>query len=89
MPSEELDPGWGEIKSGMSERLREIRLELYGEHGGPMLALALDVPFRDWSRYENGATMPAQVLLRFLEATGASPGWLLNGEGPRYSTPQD
>ena len=28
--------------------------------------------------------MPAEVLLSFLDLTGASPAWLLSGRGPKY-----
>ncbi|MBX6316109.1 MAG: helix-turn-helix transcriptional regulator [Isosphaeraceae bacterium] len=72
-------------KCDLSRRVREIREELYGEHGGPLLAEALRLPFRTWLNYESGVTIPALVILRFLEVTGASPRWLLMGEGPKYS----
>ena len=51
-------------------RLRRIRVELYGEDGGPMLAESLHLPFRTWHHYESGVTVPAQVLLRFIALTG-------------------
>jgi hypothetical protein len=65
-------------------RLRQIRLDLYGEDGGPMLADALQIPYRTWINYESGCTVPGLVLLRFLAVTGACPHWLLTGELPRY-----
>jgi hypothetical protein len=71
--------------SALSHRVREIRLERYGENGGPMLAEALKLPFRTWLNYEAGVTIPGLVILRFIELTGACPRWLLTGEGPRYS----
>ncbi len=77
---------WDEVKHGLAARLREVRMELYGEHGGPMLAEELKIPHRAWVRYENGASMPAQVMLRFLERTGANPHWLLTGAGSRFAT---
>jgi hypothetical protein len=52
-----------------------------------MLALDLDLPFRIWCDYEHGAAIPADVMLRFLEHTGADPHWLLTGEGRRYGSP--
>ena len=64
-------------------RLREVRLELYGEHGGPLLAEVLELPARTWAHYESGVTIPGLVLLRFIEATGVAPHWLLTGEGER------
>ncbi|QDV33278.1 bacteriophage CI repressor [Tautonia plasticadhaerens] len=78
---------WLEIRNELADRVREVRRELYGEHGGPLLASALELPFRVWSDYERGSVMPADVMLRFLELTGADPHWLLTGEGPRYNTP--
>jgi hypothetical protein len=64
--------------------LREIRQELFGQHSGPELARRLCLPARTWYHYETGVTVPAEVLLRFLEQNGVSPTWLLTGQGPRY-----
>jgi len=75
---------WQQIKSELSHRIREVREELYGEHGGPLLADSLRLPFRTWVNYEGGCTIPAQVILRFIEVTDAHPHWLLTGEGDRY-----
>lgn len=72
------------IKSALSRRLREIRQELFGEHGGPELARRLNLPARTWYNYETGVTVPAEVLLAFIELTGASPGYLTTGEGSRF-----
>src|SRR3954452_6352246 len=69
----------------LAGRVREIHLERFGEHGGPMLADALGLPSRTWWNYEAGATIPAPVILRFIEVTGANPGWLLKGEGEKYA----
>ena len=30
--------------------------------------------------------MPADMMLKFLIVTGASPSWLLHGTGPRYDS---
>jgi hypothetical protein len=72
------------VKASLSRRLREIRQEIFGEHGGPELARRLSLPARTWYNYETGVTVPAEVLLGFIEQTGANPMWLLSGEGPRY-----
>ncbi len=72
------------VKASLSRRLREIRQELFGEHGGPELARRLGLPARTWYNYETGVTVPAEVLLAFIDQTGASPTWLLNGEGAKY-----
>ncbi len=77
------------VKAALSRRLREIRQELFGEHGGPELARRLGLPARTWYNYETGVTVPAEVLLGFIEQTGASPAWLFNGEGPMYRSPGD
>ena len=72
-----------QLKSRISDRLREIRQELFGEHGGPELARRLNLPARTWYNYETGVTVPAEILLAFLEETAVNPVWLLTGEGPR------
>jgi hypothetical protein len=65
-------------------RIREIREELFGEHGGPFLAKLLGHPFRTWAEFEAGRTIPAWTILRFLELTHANPRWLLAGRGDKY-----
>ena len=66
-PSQHSD--WLVIKHDLARRIREIRLELFGEYGGPMLSEALELPFRTWHNYESGCTIPAQSILRFIEVT--------------------
>jgi hypothetical protein len=68
----------------LAARVREIRLETFGEDGVTPLSLAMRIPARTWENYEGGVTIPALVLLRFIELTGAAPLWLLTGEGGRY-----
>ncbi len=72
------------VKAQISSRLREVRQELFGEHGGPELARRLNLPARTWYNYESGVTVPAEVLLSFIEQTGTNPIWLYSGDGPRY-----
>lgn len=79
---------WQALKLDLARRVREVRLELYGVHGGPMLAKSLDLPYRTWHHYESGCTIPAQTLLRFIEVTNVTPRWLQTGEGDRYSAPR-
>jgi hypothetical protein len=67
--------------------MREIRMEMFGVHGAPELAEQMGLAQRTWADYENGTTIPAEVMLLFLEVTGCCPRWLLTGEGPRY--PED
>jgi hypothetical protein len=73
--------------SALADRIREVRRDLYGEHGGPVLARLLDLPYRIWLNYEAGIAMPAHILLGFIAVTHADPRWLLTGEGERFSHP--
>ncbi len=72
------------VKAQVSARLRAVRLEIFGEHGGPELARCLNLPARTWYNYETGVTVPAEVLLGFIQQTRVDPGWLLTGQGPTY-----
>jgi hypothetical protein len=87
IPSHDSD--WIGLKSDLARRIREVREDLYGAHGGPLIAEALRIPFRTWSNYENGCTIPASSMLRFIELTKANPHWLLTGEGQKYLRPQE
>jgi hypothetical protein len=75
---------WKALKNDIAGRVREVRVALYGENGGPMLAKALAIPFRTLHNYENGCTIPAHSILRFIEVTGVHPHWLLTGRGARF-----
>jgi hypothetical protein len=68
----------------LAERIRAIRMELFGESGGPMLASLLRIPYRRVVLMEGGGPITAPVILRFIEVTGVNPHWLLSGEGERY-----
>src|SRR4051794_2778184 len=70
---------------GLARRVREVRVERFGEVGGPLLAEALGLPEQTWANYESGVTIPALVILWFVEVTGANPHWLLSGKGPKYA----
>lgn len=72
------------VKTQISARLRRVRMELFGEHGGPELARRLELPARTWYNYETGVTVPAEVMLSFIDQTGVNPAWLLTGEGFVY-----
>lgn len=72
------------VKARISSRLRQIRQELFGEHGGPELARRLHLPARTWYNYETGVTVPAEVLLCFIEQTQVNPLWLLSGRGAKF-----
>jgi hypothetical protein len=76
-----------DVKASLSRRLREIRQEIFGEHGGPELARRLGLTVREWYNYETGVTVPAEVLLGFIEQTNVNPAWLISGTGPKYLRP--
>jgi hypothetical protein len=75
------------VKCGVAERLRELRVELVGERGGPELARRLGLPVRTWYNYEGGVTVPAEVVLRLIELTQVEATWLLHGRGPKFRKP--
>lgn len=77
------------VKCRLSERLHEIRTELYGDRGGSEMARQLGLPVRTWYNYETGVTVPAEVLLRFVELTSVEPLWLLHGRGPKFRAPSE
>jgi hypothetical protein len=69
--------------NALARRLREVRLARYGEHGASFLAADLGLLPATWARYESGVTIPALVILRFINLTGVAPGWLRTGEGEK------
>jgi hypothetical protein len=73
-----------DAKNALAERLKEVRAELFGDRGGPELARRLGIPTRTWSNYEMGVTVPAEVILQFIELTSVEPTWLLSGRGEKY-----
>jgi hypothetical protein len=78
------DPEWQTLKFDLASRIREIRIALYGEHGGPLLARALGISFRTLHNYEAGSNIPAQSILSFIKLTGVDPHWLLTGDGDQF-----
>jgi hypothetical protein len=72
------------IRREIARRIREIRAELFGDHGGQELARRLNLPARTWYNMETGVTIPAEVLLGFIEQTNADPFWVLTGRGRKY-----
>ncbi len=71
-------------QADLSKRIRMIREECYGDDGHFMMADHLGVPELTWRHYERGVTIPAQIILHFIELTEANPLWLLTGEGEKY-----
>jgi hypothetical protein len=70
-------------------RVGEVRREIFGEDGVRSLAKALGLPARAWQHYEAGVTIPATVILAFIQLTGVEPHWLLAGDGDRYRQATD
>lgn len=71
-------------QADLAHRVREVREDLYGEHGAQFLADALGLPLRTWANYEQGVTIPAEFILKLIDMTRVSPHWLLTGRGPKY-----
>ena len=74
------------VNRSLAQRVREIREDLFGEDGGAM-ADALGLRHATWRNYESGVTIPAPVILHFIDVTGAEPHWLRTGEGAKYRDP--
>jgi hypothetical protein len=74
------------FRGSFPRRLREVRIERFGEHdtGVMTLADALDLPPATWRNYEEGVVMPGEVLLQFIGLTHVTPHWLLTGDGEKY-----
>ena len=68
----------------LSERLRAIREDLYGEYGCQFLADALKIPLQTWLNYESGVVMPAEIVLQLIVMASVNPYWLLTGQGEMY-----
>ena len=67
----------------IARRVREVRVERFGEGGVPIVADLLCVPARTWRKFEAGVPIPAPAIRRFTELTGTSLRWLRTGKGPR------
>ena len=67
----------------VAQRLVELRLAHFGEHGGPLLAMLVRVSHREWYGYETGRPVPSGVLRRVAELTDTDIDWLRTGQGSR------
>jgi len=72
MARQKNDPEIVNRKKDLAERIKQLRIRRFGERGGPELARRLGLPVRTWYNYENGVTIPAEILLDFLTETGYS-----------------
>jgi hypothetical protein len=75
----------GGDREALARRVHEVRQERFGDHGVPVLADLLGLPARTWVNYEAGVVVPATTILGFIVITGASPLWLLTGNGAKYT----
>jgi hypothetical protein len=67
-----------------AERLREVREDVYAEHGSQFMADAFNVPLHTWSNYESGVMVPSEIVLQLQVFASVSATWLLTGEGEKY-----
>jgi hypothetical protein len=73
-----------QAKQALAQRIIKLRIDLFGEHGKPEMARRLGIPVRSWYNYEEGVTIPGELLLKLIELTCVEPLWLLYGTGPMY-----
>ena len=73
--------------SRLSERICAVRMDLFGECGGPVLARRMGIPLRLLARMEAGSPFPGLLVLKLIEVTGVNSLWLLSGEGERFGQP--
>lgn len=72
MPRQKNVPDVVSRKMELAHQLKQIRMELFGQRGGPELARRLNLPTRTWYNYEKGVTIPGETLLDFLSLTRVS-----------------
>ena len=68
----------------LAERLKGIRIYLFGIWGIPELSTQLGIPAETWCNYERGATIPGDILLKFIELTSVDSHCLATGNGSRF-----
>jgi hypothetical protein len=68
----------------IAARLRDVREDMYGEHGAQFMADALGIAVRTWTNYEAGVVMPAKIVLQVIDTMQVNPSWLLTGRGEKY-----
>ncbi len=71
--------------SSLRERMRAIRVDLFGENGAFILAGLLGIPEGKLTCMETEGPIPGYLVLAFIEVTEANPRWLLSGTGERYA----
>ncbi|MGC8643380.1 MAG: hypothetical protein ACP5XB_26275 [Isosphaeraceae bacterium] len=73
------------LHSDLAARLRQVRDDLYGEHGAQFMADRLGIPLKTWLNCEAGVGMSGRLVLKLIVESNVNPRWLLDGQGPRYS----
>ena len=68
----------------LAARIREVREDMYGEHGAQFMADALGITLRTWKNYESGVVMPAKTVLLLIDTMRINPSWLRTGKGEKY-----
>ena len=68
-------------ESSIQQRLRWLRVSLYGEKGQTAFAQALGTHQSTYHRYETRRDPPQSFLENVRKITGCSAEWLLTGEG--------
>jgi len=74
-----------DLSASLGERLRQVRVEMFGPDEVEEVARRLGVAPQTWRNFEEigGLISPAQLLL-FADLTGTNPLWLRRGQGPKY-----
>ncbi|MDR3639252.1 MAG: hypothetical protein P4L84_35955 [Isosphaeraceae bacterium] len=71
--------------ASLGDRLRQVRIEIFGDDGIDELAEQLGMAPQTWRNFEAiGELISAAQLHEFVELTGTHPLWLLRGQGPKY-----
>lgn len=68
-------------ESEICSRLREVRVQHFGERGRSKLCRLLGIQPSTYSLYEVNRVPPAELLVRVSRITGVSLEWLLSGDG--------
>jgi hypothetical protein len=71
-------------KLDLAARLAALRTELFGQQGGSEMAKRLGILSQTWDNYEQGITVPGEIILKLIEVTSVEPRWLSDGQGPRF-----
>ncbi len=71
---------------GFPDRLKELRIHLFGKRGQKHFAHYIGIPQSSLGKYEKGVSPNLQALERILQRTGCSARWLLLGDGEMFES---